>query len=125
MIAFNGNDLQVIYNFSKQLNIEINNFDLLYKRIYFNDLKTIYSINIDKGYTSQKLNLTTPELLQMPKFRIIDKSRQPDSSSLCSNADCSQLCLPINKTNYRCVCSAKKYLCDLNVSFTQMIYFIF
>ena len=124
-IAFNGNDIQVIYEFSKELNFQIENFDLLYKQIYFNDLKTIYSLDVDKRHTSQKVNLTTPEILERPNFRIIDKSRQPDSSSLCSNADCSQLCLPINKTNYRCVCSAKNYLCDLNVSFAQMIYFVF
>ena len=119
-IAFNGKDILLIYQISKELNIQIENFDLLYKKIYFNDMKMIYSVDIDKRYKPQNVNLTTPEILQMPKFRIINKSRQPDLSSLCSDANCSQICLPINKTNYRCVCSAKNYLCDSNVSFVKI-----
>ena len=122
-LTFNGLGLRTIDKFSDSYLPEyMGKFEFSYNIYYFSHWSTIYAIDFDNGNQTQGLQLSNPESLFRPKFRIIDKSLQSDSMSLCSNADCSQLCLPINKTNYRCVCSERNFLCETKVSLKYLNY---
>ncbi|CAG2115380.1 unnamed protein product, partial [Medioppia subpectinata] len=36
--------------------------------------------------------------------RVLDASRQPNGTDSCANHNCTQLCLPVRRDSYRCVC---------------------
>ena len=113
-IGFDGNDFKQIVKFpnKKLLNIP-GTYDYIFESYFFahqldenftNILKYDFNTNEEKEIL-QISNSKSKFKYQLSKFRIIHKSRQPDSINRCSNASCSQLCLPINYTNYRCVCN--------------------
>ena len=116
-ISINGNDFKEIGKYETTYVVKSDYFNNAY---YFGNESEINYIDLNKGNVFKTLLISNNVRLLWPIFKIIHKSLQPNSSNGCSSADCSQLCLPTNKTNYECVCSEHKYLCDNRVSFLKI-----
>ena len=123
LIDFNGNNVTEIgeFEYIKDDKYGFGN-DFINNFYYYSNECNIHKIEVNISTHSVVNLLSNEQPLYRPKFQFIDESLQPNSSNRCSSAGCSQLCLPINETNYKCVCSEHKYLCDNRVSFLKLIY---
>ena len=54
-------------------------------------------------------------------FKVFHPDRQPQSPNVCNDNKCSHICIPLNETQYKCVCPTNSYMnhggiCNTEVS---------
>jgi len=125
---FNGNHFRVIYESMNMVFVDhYSSFDLFNNYIYYcckelnTTSRTICKIDVNERDISESFDIIDRDLKVRLDFHVIDQSNQPDSDDRCLNSNCSDLCLPINVTHYRCVCQKSKQndSCIESVSHTK------
>ena len=124
-INFDGSGFTPIYeNPDISLRTYKGIYDFIYNTYFFaykreNNSTIISKYNFKSNNLSEAMRISNSKS-NMPNkvsiFRIIHKSCQPYTIDRCAKANCSHICLPINHTNYRCVCGENKEICTEYVS---------